>query len=248
MNKQIKTALAIGASAGLGAAAIVAVRRAGSLRLGRGLAAVQLVARGGARYAGSAPRLFLAAGEQRQQLRGDLALQTAEDVATTLGAMKGVLMKIGQMASYVDDGLAPDVRRTPGRLQDRGPPMGAEVAAGVIEQEFGRPPEQVFARWAPEPIAAASIGQVHRAITHDGRAVAGKGQYPGIAETISADLDNVALLRRMLRITAPNQDGKALVAELRERVLEELSSRREAENQRYMAAYYDGHPTIRVPE
>ena len=80
------------------------------------------MARGGARYAGSAPRLFLAAGEQRQQLRNDLALQTAEDVAATLGAMKGVLMKIGQMASYVDDGLAPDVRRTLGRLQDSVPP------------------------------------------------------------------------------------------------------------------------------
>src|ERR1700749_4647341 len=247
MNKQIKTALAIGASAGLGAAAIVAVRRAGSLRLGRGLAAVQLVARGGARYAGSAPRRFVAAGEQRQQLRGDLALRTAEDVATTLGAMKGVLMKIGQMASYVDDGLAPDVRRTLGRLQDSVPPMSPELAAGVITEEFGRPPEQVFDRWDPEPIAAASIGQVHRAITHDGRAVAVKVQYPGIAETIAADLRNVSLLRRMLKITAPGQDVDALLNELRERVAEELDYRREAENQQRFARYYAGHPTIGVP-
>jgi predicted unusual protein kinase regulating ubiquinone biosynthesis (AarF/ABC1/UbiB family) len=247
MNKQIKAVLAIGASAGLGAAAIVAVRRAGSLRLGRGLAALQLVARGGARYAGSAPRLFMAAGEQRQQLRNDLALQTAEDVATTLGAMKGVLMKLGQMASYVDDGLAPDVRRTLGRLQDSVPPMSAELAAGVIAEEFGRPPEQVFARWDPEPIAAASIGQVHRAITHDGRAVAVKVQYPGIAETIAADLRNVALLRRMLRITAPGQDVDALLNELRERIVEELDYRREAKNQQRFADYYDGHPTIHVP-
>ena len=112
----------------------------------------------------------------------------------------------------------------------------------------GLPPEQAFARWDPEPIAAASIGQVHRAITHDGRAVAVKVQYPGIAETIAADLDNVALLRRMLRITAPSQDVDALVAELRDRVLEELDYRREAENQRLFAAYYDGHPTIHVPE
>jgi predicted unusual protein kinase regulating ubiquinone biosynthesis (AarF/ABC1/UbiB family) len=226
---------------------VLAVRRTGSLRLGRGLAALQLVARGGARYAGSAPRLFMAAGEQRQQLRNDLALQTAEDVATTLGAMKGVLMKIGQMASYVDEGLAPDVRRTLGRLQDSVPPMSPELAAGVITEEFGRPPEQVFARWDPEPIAAASIGQVHRAITRDGRAVAVKVQYPGIAETIAADLRNVSLLRRMLRITAPGQDVDALLGELRERVAEELDYRREAENQRRFAEYYDGHPTIHVP-
>ena len=248
MNKHLKTALVVGGATGLGAAAVVAVRRAGSLRLDRGLAAVRLVARGGARYAGSAPRLFMAAGEQRQQLRNDLALQTAEDVANTLGAMKGVLMKLGQMASYVDEGLAPDVRRTLGRLQDSVPPMSGELAAGVIQEEFGRPPEQVFARWDPEPIAAASIGQVHRAITHDGRAVAVKVQYPGIAETIAADLRNVALLRRMLKITAPGQDVDSLLNELRERIVEELDYRREAANQQRFAEFYDGHPTIHVPK
>src|SRR5258708_9967519 len=222
--------------------------RVSPLRVQRGLAALQLVARGGMRYAGSAPRLFAAAGEQRQQLRYDLALETAEDVAQTLGAMKGVLMKIGQMASYVDEGLAPSVRRTLSRLQDSVPPMSAELAAGVITEELGMPPERAFAEWDPEPIAAASIGQVHRAITRDGRAVAVKVQYPGIAEAIAADLDNVALLRRMLRITAPAQDVDALLAELRERVLEELDYRREAVNQRLFAAYYDGHPTIAVPQ
>jgi ABC1 atypical kinase-like domain len=220
---------------------------AGTVRLQRGVAALQLVARGGARYAGSAPRLFAAAGEQRQQLRQDLALETAEDVAQTLGAMKGVLMKIGQMASYVDEGLSPSVRRTLSRLQDSVPPMSPELAAGMVEQELGQPPERVFAQWDPEPIAAASIGQVHRAITRDGRAVAVKVQYPGIAEAIAADLDNVALLRRMLRITAPAQDVDALLAELRERVLEELDYRREAANQTLFADFYAGHPTIFVP-
>jgi predicted unusual protein kinase regulating ubiquinone biosynthesis (AarF/ABC1/UbiB family) len=220
----------------------------GRLRVSRGLAAVQLVARGGARYAASAPRLFAAAGEHRQQLRNDLALQTAEDVATTLGTMKGVLMKLGQMASYVDDGLQPAVRRTLSRLQDSVPPMSAELAAQVITAELGLPPERAFARWDPEPIAAASIGQVHRAITLDGQAVAVKVQYPGIAETIAADLGNVALLRRMLRITAPSQDVDALLAELRERIVEELDYRREAQYQRLFADYYDGHPTIMVPK
>jgi predicted unusual protein kinase regulating ubiquinone biosynthesis (AarF/ABC1/UbiB family) len=240
----------IAATAAGGAAAVVLVlarRRAGRLRLARGLAALRLAARGGARYAGSAPRLFAAAGERRQQLRNDLALQTAEDVATTLGTMKGVLMKIGQMASYVDDGLSPQVRRTLSRLQDSVPPMSGDLAGMVVTEELGLPPDRAFARWDPEPIAAASIGQVHRAITLDGRAVAVKVQYPGIAETIAADLRNVALLRRMLRITAPHQDVDALIDELKERVLEELDYRREAANQRTFADYFDGHPTIRVP-
>jgi predicted unusual protein kinase regulating ubiquinone biosynthesis (AarF/ABC1/UbiB family) len=100
------------------AAPVLLRRRPGRLRLRRARATLRLAARGGARYAASAPRLFAAAGEQRQQLREDLALHTAEDVAGTLGAMKGVMMKIGQMASYVDDGLSPAVRQTLARLQD----------------------------------------------------------------------------------------------------------------------------------
>src|SRR5947208_10894950 len=161
--------------------------------------------------------------------------------------MKGVLMKRGQMASYVDDGLSPAARRTLSRLQDSVPPMSPELAAQVITEELGQPPDRVFATWDPEPIAAASIGQVHRAITRDGRAVAVKVQYPGIAETIEADLGNVGLLRRMLRISAPSQDVDGLLAELRERVTEELDYRREARNQELFARFYDGHPTISVP-
>jgi predicted unusual protein kinase regulating ubiquinone biosynthesis (AarF/ABC1/UbiB family) len=218
------------------------------LRIRRGLAALRLAARGGARYAGSAPRLFAAAGEHRERLRNDLALRTAQDVTDTLGTMKGVLMKLGQMASYVDDGLSPAARRTLSRLQDSVPPMSPELAAQVVAEELGLPPERAFATWDPQPIAAASIGQVHRAITHDGRAVAVKVQYPGIAETIEADLGNVALLRRMLRIVAPKQDVAALLAELRERITEELDYAKEARNQQLFADYYRGHPTIKVPD
>jgi predicted unusual protein kinase regulating ubiquinone biosynthesis (AarF/ABC1/UbiB family) len=222
-------------------------RGPGRLRRARGRAALGLAVRGGVRYAVSAPRLFAAAGEQRQLLREDLALQTAEDVAGTLGAMKGVMMKIGQMASYADGGLSPAFRRTLARLQDSVPPMSPQLAAAVVAEELGAPPDRAFARWDPRPIAAASIGQVHRAVTLDGRAVAVKVQYPGIAETIAADLGNVALLRRMLRIAAPAQDVDALLSELRDRITEELDYRREAANQRLMAACYDGHPTIHIP-
>jgi predicted unusual protein kinase regulating ubiquinone biosynthesis (AarF/ABC1/UbiB family) len=241
---------AVAAAAGIAGAFLTAGlvrRRVGRLRFERALATAQLAVRGGVRYAGGAPRLFAAAGERREQLRNDLAMRTADDVLATLGTMKGVMVKLGQMASYVDDGLAPSVRRTLSRLQDSVPPMSAELAAGMIEAELGGPPEQIFAQWDPEPIAAASIGQVHRAITQDGQAVAVKVQYPGIAETMAADLDNVALLRRMLRITAPSQDVDGLIAELRARVLEELDYRREARNQRLLHDYFEGHPTISVP-
>jgi predicted unusual protein kinase regulating ubiquinone biosynthesis (AarF/ABC1/UbiB family) len=244
-RRLLATTMTGGAAAAL--TLVLLRRRLGPLRLDRGRAALRLFVRGGVRYAASAPRLFVAAGERRQLLREDLALQTAEDVAGTLGAMKGVMMKIGQMASYVDGGLSPAVRRTLARLQDSVPPMSPALAAAVVEEELGVPPERAFARWDPRPIAAASIGQVHRAVTLDGRAVAVKVQYPGIAETIAADLRNVALIRRMLRIAAPAQDVDALLSELRDRIGEELDYRLEAASQHLMAAYYDGHPTIHVP-
>jgi predicted unusual protein kinase regulating ubiquinone biosynthesis (AarF/ABC1/UbiB family) len=245
-SARVLAGLTAGAVATATAVALVR-RRVGALRFQRGVAAAQLAVRGGLRYAGNAPRLFAAAGEQRQQLRTDLAMRTADDITATLGTMKGVMVKLGQMASYVDEGLAPSVRRTLARLQDSVPPMSAELAAGVIASELGALPDRLFARWDPEPIAAASIGQVHRAITPDGLAVAVKVQYPGIAEMMAADLDNVSLLRRMLRVTAPSQDVDGLVAELRERVLEELDYRREAANQQRLHRYFAGHPTISVP-
>ena len=217
------------------------------LRFSRGLSAARLAARGGARYAANAPRLFAIAGEHRQQLRNDLALRTAQDIADTLGSMKGVLMKIGQLASYVDDGLNPQVRRTLSRLQDSVPPMSAQLAAGVLAEDLGEQPDALFKQWDPEPIAAASIGQVHRAITHDGLAVAVKVQYPGIRETIEADLGNVALIKRLLRVAAPKQDVDGLVAELGDRIAEELDYQREARNQQRFADYFAGHPTIHVP-
>src|SRR5260370_26029594 len=142
------------------------------LRLGRAYAALRLFARGAARYARSAPRLYAATGDQRQMLREDLALRTAEDVTDTLGAMKGVLMKIGQMASYLDDGLSPAVRRTLAPLQDSAPPMTPELAAIGVAEQLGARPDRAFARGVPQPRAAASIGQVPPAVTLDARAVA----------------------------------------------------------------------------
>ncbi|TMC13144.1 MAG: AarF/ABC1/UbiB kinase family protein, partial [Chloroflexi bacterium] len=136
-------------------------------RAGRGAALARLALRIGGRYVARSPRLVFASVERRRELRHDLALRSADDVAEELGAMRGVLMKLGQMASYIYEDLPETVRTTMGRLQQTAPPMSAEMAAGVITEELGAPPEEVFAKWDPLAFAAASIGQVHRAITRD---------------------------------------------------------------------------------
>jgi predicted unusual protein kinase regulating ubiquinone biosynthesis (AarF/ABC1/UbiB family) len=216
-------------------------------RFGRGAALARLLLRIGGRYAARSPRLLFASVKERQQLRYDLALRSADEVAEELGSMKGVLMKVGQMASYIYEDLPDYFRAAMGRLQQNAPPMSAELASSVIKEELGDTPERVFAEWDPLPFAAASIGQVHRAITKDGRAVAVKVQYPGIATSITSDLKNASLLRKIVGVAFRGLDVESLVNELGERLREEVDYRREAENQEMFARYYDGHPVIHVP-
>jgi predicted unusual protein kinase regulating ubiquinone biosynthesis (AarF/ABC1/UbiB family) len=161
--------------------------------------------------------------------------------------MKGVLMKLGQMVSYLDPGLPEHVRETLAQLQQSAPPMAPELAAGVIRAELGGAPEDVFLEWDPVPIASASIGQVHRAITRDRRAVAVKVQYPGVDEAMGADLGNVGLAVNALAQLFPSLDPGPMVEELRARLSEELDYVNEARSQRAFAEHYAGHPTIHVP-
>jgi predicted unusual protein kinase regulating ubiquinone biosynthesis (AarF/ABC1/UbiB family) len=216
-------------------------------RAGRTAALARLALRVGGRYVGRWPRLVFASVERREELRHDLALRTAEEVAEELGSMKGAMMKLGQMASYLDDGMPEAVRTTMARLQHNAPPMSADLAASVVADELGAAPERVFTRWDRLPFAAASIGQVHRAITREGRAVAVKVQYPGIARGIESDLRNVALLRRIAGMAFPGLDTRTLVDELGRRLREEVDYRLEADNQELFATFYEGHPVIQVP-
>jgi len=216
-------------------------------QIGRGAALARLALRIGGRYAARSPQLIFASVERRGELRHELALRTADDVVEELGSMKGALMKLGQMASYIDEDMPQTFRSAMGRLQHNAPPMSPELASSVIEDELGAPPERIFARWDPLPFAAASIGQVHRAITAGGRAVAVKVQYPGIARTIVSDVQNVALLRRIAAAAFPGLDTRSLIDELGERLREEVDYLLEAENQTLFATYYEGHPVIHVP-
>jgi predicted unusual protein kinase regulating ubiquinone biosynthesis (AarF/ABC1/UbiB family) len=216
-------------------------------RFGRGAALARIALRIGGRYLARSPQLLFASVERRTDLRHDLALRSAEEVAEELGYMKGVLMKLGQMASYVDEDMPQTFRAAMVRLQHNAPPMSPELASSVIADELGDAPERIFARWDALPFAAASIGQVHRAITKDGRAVAVKVQYPGIARSITSDLRNVALLRRVVSAAFPGMDVQSLIEELGERLREEVDYLLEADNQEYFAQYYEGHPVIHVP-
>lgn len=190
----------------------------------------------------------------------DFHVRAAERYAQLLGRSKGVLMKAGQILSFVTVGSAVPAeyrtiyQATLARLQDSAPPMPAELAASVVEEELGAGPAQVFAEFDPEPLAAASIGQVHAARLHDGRRVAVKVQYPGVDEAIRADLRNTELLATffsLVRTLTPDLtrvDVRALAAEVADRIGEEIDYRAEAHNQAHFADAYRGHPFIRVPE
>lgn len=194
-----------------------------------------------------ARRVFASAG-RREALDEARQLRTAQQVADTLGNMKGAMMKIGQLASFLDDAMPEPVRQALAQLQQDAPPMSPELSAQVIEEELGAAPEKLFAQWDEVPIASASIGQVHRAMTVDGRAVAVKVQYPGIAEAVRSDLMNLDLAGFGLGAVFPGLDSRALVAELKARLTEELDYLNEAANQRRFANWYRGHPFISIPE
>jgi predicted unusual protein kinase regulating ubiquinone biosynthesis (AarF/ABC1/UbiB family) len=196
-------------------------------------------------------------GSRVRRLReGDVAdarfhTETAEKMLELLGSMKGAAMKLGQIASFVDMDLPPEVQQTYhevlAQLRDAAPPMEAGHIADVIAEEFGAAPDTVFAEWDPVPLAAASIGQVHRARLPDGTAVVTKVQYPGVAEAVQADLANAELFAPLARVLSPNLQIRPLMEELRDRLVDELDYQREATYQQAFFERYDGHPFIRVP-
>src|SRR4051812_46087785 len=194
----------------------------------------------------------LAAGQGARQIgtraanlgRGDRAAQealerrhveAAEQIVTALGTMKGAAMKMGQVLSFLDVGLVPEEYREEfqhklAALRDAAPVVSFKDMRRVIEEDLDAPVAEVFDRFEEEPVAAASIGQVYRATLTDGRDVAVKVQYPGVAGAVRADLQNLGLILRLIKRIAPGLDVKALGAEIRDRVEEELDYELEAQN------------------
>ncbi len=176
-----------------------------------------------------------------------LLRSSAARVAAGLGRMKGLTMKVGQYLSFALPDLSPEIRDALAVLQTSSRPRPFPAIAAVIESDLGRPVDAAFRDFERSPVAAASIGQVHRARLPDGTRVAVKVQYPDVAAAVRADLANAALLARTIRLLIPGLDAEGVAGELRERILEELDYRAEARWQAAFGERYSGHPFVAVP-
>jgi predicted unusual protein kinase regulating ubiquinone biosynthesis (AarF/ABC1/UbiB family) len=222
-------------------------------RVGRSARLGQLAARETAREFRTRAANLARGEEGRRQALEDRQLQAAEQIVNVLGQMKGAAMKVGQVLSFLDVGLVPESHREEfqhklAALRDAAPSVRFADMREVMESEFDAPLDEVFAAFSEEPVAAASIGQVYRATLPDGRVVAVKVQYPGVAAAVRADLQNLGMILRIVKRIAPGLDVKAVGAEIRDRTVEELDYELEAANQRALARIYRGHPFIVIPD
>src|SRR3954452_14736314 len=211
-----------------------------------------LVAGQSLRWAGTRAANTLRSDERADAATGERAAATAHELVKQLGQMRGAAMKIGQVLSTVDFTAIPESEReefkqTLATLRDDVPPLPFNKIEKLLKDELGVPLEDVFDEFEEEAFAAASIGQVHRATTTEGKHVAVKIQYPGIAEAVETDLRNMQMVFPLVKRLAPGLDVKALATELRERIGDELDYEVEAQNHRAMARAWREHPFVHVP-
>ena len=192
--------------------------------------------------------------EASEQAMARRQLETAKQIVAVLGTMKGAAMKLGQVMSFLDVGLVAEEYREEfqlelAKLRDAAPTVSFKQMKRVIEEDLEESISDVFASFDEEPIAAASIGQVYKAtLKRDGRQVAVKVQYPGVAGAVRADMQNLDMILRLLKRMAPGMDAKAIAMEIKERIVEELDYELEAQNQRSLARIFAGHPFIVIPD
>ena len=190
-------------------------------------------------------------GRDRAEVSADMQRRTAEQLFEVLGTLKGGAMKFGQALSVyeaaIPEEFAAPYREALTKLQNAAPPMPADTVHRVLAEQLGSTWRERFSEFDEESAAAASIGQVHRGVWHDGRPVAVKIQYPGAGAALRADLDQLARVAPLLGLLIPGVEIRPLIAELRDRVLEELDYSLEADNQRAFAKEFAGDPKFWVP-
>jgi predicted unusual protein kinase regulating ubiquinone biosynthesis (AarF/ABC1/UbiB family) len=191
-------------------------------------------------------------GRSAELVALEIQQRTADQLFKVLGELKGGAMKLGQMLSIFEAALPPEIagpyRATLTRLQEAAPPLPAGTVHRVLAEGLGDDWRDFFAEFSDRPAAAASIGQVHKAVWNDGRTVAVKIQYPGAGRALMSDFNQLARLGRLFAVLMPGLDMKAMLAEVKERVAEELDYTVEAESQRAFAEAYADDPDIYVPQ
>ncbi|MBK6921948.1 MAG: AarF/ABC1/UbiB kinase family protein [Deltaproteobacteria bacterium] len=200
-------------------------------------------------YAKSRIKAVFQSDADAERDRAQTHARSGELIAKTLGELKGAVMKVGQMASIAKDILPRELAEALATLQREAPPMPFDVIEEQIERELGQSPHALFQRFDRTPFAAASIGQVHRATTDDGREVVVKVQYPGVDEAVDSDLAHLRLALRasgLLKIERKALD--ALFDEIRRGLHEELDYCNEADNVRFFREHYRDNPDVVVPE
>jgi predicted unusual protein kinase regulating ubiquinone biosynthesis (AarF/ABC1/UbiB family) len=191
-------------------------------------------------------------GKSAELVARELQQRTADQLFRVLGELKGGAMKLGQALSVFEAALPEEMagpyRAALTKLQEAAPPMPTRTVHAVLQERLGEEWRELFLEFEDKPSAAASIGQVHRAVWHDGRRVAVKVQYPGAGEALLSDLTQLSRVARMLGPLVPGMDIKPLIAEMRDRVAEELDYGLEAEAQREHAAVFADDPDVVVPD
>ncbi|MEU4726995.1 AarF/ABC1/UbiB kinase family protein [Streptomyces sp. NPDC023588] len=191
-------------------------------------------------------------GKSAEIVARELQQRTAEQLFRTLGELKGGAMKFGQALSVFESALPEEVagpyRAALTKLQEAAPPLPAATVHQVLAERLGADWRDLFEEFEDKPAAAASIGQVHRAVWHDGRHVAVKVQYPGAGEALLSDLKQLGRFAGLLGPLVPGMEIKPLIKELRDRVSEELDYELEAEAQRTHADAFVDDPDVCVPD